>query len=412
MLVALSRAYELRFIGVGAEEFRRVLRAGVALMALVTFASYLTGAELGRSYAVELIPAIVVISLVARWGRRTWLHRQWTAGRYLQRTVLVGSASGVRATVGRLDAATNHGMMVVGACLCPDPGSVDDVDSGEVISGDLEDLDTILHTTGAGLVIVLPSALLTGEELRRLTWRLEDRGTELAICSGLTETADARLTIRPVEHWPLLQVSGARLSGPSRVVKGVFDRVSALFGLVLISPLLIGVAVAIRRSDGGSPFFCQTRVGLNGREFRIVKFRTMVVDAEARKAELAVHNESDGALFKMADDPRVTPVGRWLRRYSIDELPQLINVLRGEMSLVGPRPPLPQEVATYGSDMRRRLLVKPGMTGLWQVSGRSRLSWAQTETLDLRYVENWSLGFDLLILWRTARAVLVGAGAY
>jgi lipopolysaccharide/colanic/teichoic acid biosynthesis glycosyltransferase len=235
---------------------------------------------------------------------------------------------------------------------------------------------------------------------------------DLAVCAGLTEITASRLTTRSTGYLPMLAVSPARLSGPARAVKGAFDRIAAGLGLLVIWPFLAAVAVRIWVHDRHNPFFCQTRVGLNGREFRMVKFRTMVPDAEARKAALLACNESDGVLFKMADDPRVTACGGWLRRHSVDELPQLLNVLRGDMSLVGPRPPLPEEVAAYGPDMRRRLLVKPGMTGLWQISGRSALGWARSEQLDIRYVENWSLGSDLGILCRTVRAVAGGGGAY
>ena len=190
-------------------------------------------------------------------------------------------------------------------------------------------------------------------------------------------------------------------------------RKGALLALAILAPVALGVAVAVRVTSRGPVFFRQVRVGRNGRTFKMVKFRSMYVDAEARRAELEARNvNADGVLFKVRDDPRITPVGRVIRKYSLDELPQLFNVLSGRMSLVGPRPPLPAEVAKYGDDMRRRLLVKPGITGLWQISGRNDLSWEETKQLDLRYVENWSLGADLLILWKTPSAVARASGAY
>jgi exopolysaccharide biosynthesis polyprenyl glycosylphosphotransferase len=192
----------------------------------------------------------------------------------------------------------------------------------------------------------------------------------------------------------------------------VLDRTLALLLLVLICPLLLVVAAAVKCTSRGPVFFKQHRVGRGQREFLLWKFRTMTADAEAQRARLEALNEHDGPLFKMRSDPRVTPVGRLLRRWSIDELPQLLNVVRGDMSLVGPRPPLPSEVAGYSTDVRRRLLVKPGVTGLWQVSGRSDLSWEETVRLDLHYVENWSVAFDFLILWKTLGAVFRGRGAY
>jgi exopolysaccharide biosynthesis polyprenyl glycosylphosphotransferase len=408
-LVAMNRAYEHRFIGVGTEEFARVLRSGVTLMALVAFASYATKAEFARGYVLVAIPILVMLGMLGRCAQRAWLHQQRLHGRCVQRTLLVGSAPDVRWNVQRLGRDSTHGMLTVGACVS---AGIAGSDIGVPVLGDLSDIESAVLTTGADTVTVLSSALLSGADLRRLAWRLEPTGAELVVCSGLTEVAGGRITIRPTAHSPLLQVARARFSGPSRVAKGIMDCGAAWIGLVLLAPLLAVIATWIWSADRGAPLFRQKRVGLYGREFTLYKFRTMVPDAESRRADLLDHNEADGVLFKIARDPRVTSVGRLLRRYSIDELPQLINVVRGEMSLVGPRPPLAREVQEYGSDMRRRLLVKPGLTGLWQVSGRSDLSWAESECLDLRYVENWSLGLDLHILWRTARAVFGGSGAY
>ncbi|GAA0621822.1 sugar transferase [Sporichthya brevicatena] len=411
LLVTVSRAYEHRFIGVGTEACRRVFHAGVGMMATVAFVSYAFKAQISRGWVVMAIPGAVALSLLGRAAQRAWLNRQRASDRCVQRTLLIGSPSAVRWTLDRLRADKTHGMDVVGACLSEgDPSDL--FDTGLQAYGDLNDIVDAVAKSDAEVVTVLASARLDGDDLRRLSWRLEALGTELVVCSGLTEISGARVTIRSAGHSPMLQVAHARLSGPSRVIKGVFDRVGALVGIVLISPIVVPVALAVWAQDRKNPFFRQTRVGLNGREFRMWKLRTMCVDAEERKAELLPLNEADGALFKIADDPRITPIGKWLRKYSIDELPQLINVLRGEMSLVGPRPPLPDEVNTYGHDMRRRLLVKPGMTGLWQVSGRSQLSWVETEQLDIRYVENWSLTYDLAILWRTVRAVVAGTGAH
>jgi exopolysaccharide biosynthesis polyprenyl glycosylphosphotransferase len=253
---------------------------------------------------------------------------------------------------------------------------------------------------------------MDGAELRRLAWRLEETGTDLIVASALMDVAGPRTSIRPVAGLPLLHVEHPELVGARRVLKGAFDRCAAALALVLLSPLFLVLSVLVRAEGGGPALFTQTRVGRGGDEFTVYKFRTMVVGAEALKAMLQPRNEHEGVLFKMRRDPRVTPVGAWLRRYSLDELPQLVNVVRGEMSLVGPRPPLPEEVARYGDDVRRRLVVKPGMTGLWQVSGRSDLSWEESVRLDLRYVENWSLTLDVQILWKTWSAVIRGAGAY
>jgi exopolysaccharide biosynthesis polyprenyl glycosylphosphotransferase len=261
-------------------------------------------------------------------------------------------------------------------------------------------------------VIVLSCPELDGHALRRLAWRLERDEVDLIVASALVDVAGDRTTIRPVDGLPMLHVEHPRLGGAARVVKEIVDRVGAASLIVLMSPLLLTLAVCIRRESPGPVLFRQVRVGRDGQQFLMYKFRSMRLDAEARLAEIQHLNEYDGVLFKVRNDPRVTPVGRWLRRLSLDELPQLFNVLRGHMSLVGPRPPLPEEVAAYPDDVRRRLAVKPGMTGLWQVSGRSDLPWEEAVRLDLRYVENWSLSLDLVIMMRTVSAVTRSSGAY
>jgi exopolysaccharide biosynthesis polyprenyl glycosylphosphotransferase len=224
--------------------------------------------------------------------------------------------------------------------------------------------------------------------------------------------AGPRTTVRPTAGLTLLHVDHPQLSGPRQVVKDLFDRSAAAGGLIMLSPVLVAIALAIRLSDHGPALFIQTRVGRSGEPFKIYKFRTMVVDAEARLAEIREKNESGGVLFKIRKDPRVTSIGTHLRKWSLDELPQLINVLRGEMSLVGPRPALPEEAARYADHVRRRLIVKPGLTGMWQVNGRSDLSWEESVRLDLRYVENWSFALDLQILWKTFSVIFRGSGAY
>jgi exopolysaccharide biosynthesis polyprenyl glycosylphosphotransferase len=261
-------------------------------------------------------------------------------------------------------------------------------------------------------VAVLPSPELDGAALRRLGWDLERTRADLLLAPAVTEIAGPRVRIRPVCGLSLRQMERPELRGVRRLAKGAFDRVGAALGILLILPVLVAVAVSVKVTSRGPIFFCQERVGRDGRIFPMVKFRSMEVDAELRLEALAAENEGNGVLFKIRHDPRVTRVGRFLRRYSIDELPQLFNVLRGHMSLVGPRPPLPAEVGHFGADMHRRFVVKPGLTGLWQVSGRSNLSYDESVRIDIHYVEHWSLLLDLMILWRTVGAVLRGDGAY
>ncbi len=196
-----------------------------------------------------------------------------------------------------------------------------------------------------------------------------------------------------------------------RLVKGLIDRLGAALLLLVLAPVMFVLAIAVR-SDGGPIFYRQDRVGKAGKPFPMIKFRSMVVNADQYQPELVESNQGSGPLFKLHQDPRVTRMGTFLRKYSLDELPQLFNVLSGSMSLVGPRPPLPEEVASYSRDAQRKLLVKPGLTGLWQISGRSDLSWEESVRLDLRYVENWTLALDILIVWKTIGAVVRGTGAY
>jgi exopolysaccharide biosynthesis polyprenyl glycosylphosphotransferase len=299
--------------------------------------------------------------------------------------------------------------MVVGACI--DRTRATEVEGVPVVGNSTSIIDA-LRTTGADTVAVGAWSDLTQAGLRRLSWELEGSGVDLVVAPALTDVAGPRIHIRPVSGLPLLHVEEPEFSGVRRLLKGSVDRGGAIAALVVLLPLFLALAVWVRLSSRGPALFRQERIGTDGKPFTMYKFRSMYVDAEQRLADLRALNEGDGVLFKMKDDPRITPAGKWLRRFSLDELPQLINVAIGTMSLVGPRPPLQSEVSQYENDVRRRLLVKPGLTGLWQISGRSDLSWEESVRLDLHYVENWSLALDLVILWKTAFAVLSRKGAY
>ncbi|MFC0528169.1 sugar transferase [Phytohabitans kaempferiae] len=406
--LALHRTYEGRFLYVGTEEYQRVIRSGLSLIAAAAVVSYALDLPTARLYVLVALPAATVAALVVRFAARKRLHRARERGECLRRVIVVGHELAVVHITRQLRRERYHGLEVVGACL-PAGG---DGDVGLPVYGTFDDVADAVDAAAADTVIVLSCPELDGHALRRLAWRLERDEVDLIVASALVDVAGDRTTIRPVDGLPMLHVEHPRLEGGARVVKEVVDRVGAALLLALLSPLLLTLAVRIRRDSDGPVFFRQVRVGRDGRPFVMYKFRSMHLDAEARLAEIRHLNEHDGVLFKVRDDPRVTPVGRWLRRLSLDELPQLFNVLRGQMSLVGPRPPLPEEVAVYADDVRRRLAVKPGMTGLWQVSGRSDLPWEEAVRLDLRYVENWSLSFDLVIMARTVSAVARSAGAY
>jgi exopolysaccharide biosynthesis polyprenyl glycosylphosphotransferase len=408
--VALAGGYDARFIGVGSDEFRKVLSAGVNLTAAVAVASYAVKFEFARGYVLLSLPVLTALDLVGRHRLRKRLHKLREGGACMQRVVAVGHAPAVADLVAELRRAPYHGLQVVGACLTG--GTMLSEIAGVPVYGGLGHVTSAVGHLRADTVAVLACPELNGIRLRELAWDLERTGTDMCVAAALMDVAGPRTTIRPVAGLPLLHVDHPELAGGKQVFKGVFDKLVALTVLMLLAPLFLSVMVAIKLTDGGPVFFRQVRVGKNGHQFKVWKFRTMVVDAEQRKVDLAGLNEAAGALFKMRRDPRVTRSGVWLRRWSLDELPQLFNVLVGSMSLVGPRPALPSEAARYGDHMRRRLVVKPGITGLWQINGRSDLAWDEAVRLDLRYVENWSFALDLQILWKTSSAVFRGHGAY
>jgi exopolysaccharide biosynthesis polyprenyl glycosylphosphotransferase len=409
-IVTLAGGYDSRFIGVGTDEFRRVLNAGVTLTAAVAILSYATKTEIARGYVVIALPCLTAFDLLARFALRKRLHRLRGLGSCMRRVVAVGHARVIADLATELRRETYHGLSVVAACIAGPEGD-SEVDGIPVVGG-LGNVARVVELYDADTVAVLACPEMSGVRLRELAWELEKTDTDLCVAPALMDVAGPRTTIRPVAGLPLLHVDHPEFTGAKQVIKGAFDKILGVSALTLMAPVFICAAIAIRLADGGPALFRQTRVGRDGRAFTVYKFRTMVLDAEERKIHLVGSNEHDGVLFKIRNDPRITTVGAWLRRWSVDELPQLINVVRGDMSLVGPRPALPDEAARYGDYVRRRLAVKPGITGLWQVNGRSDLSWEESVRLDLRYVENWSLILDLQILWKTCSAVLHGSGAY
>ncbi len=409
-VVRIAGANEARILGSGPDEFRRVLNAGLFITGAIAVVSYASRSDLARGYVLISVPTTTVFSLCVRYLLRKRLHRARARGLFMSRVVVVGHAALVDDIAAMLRRDTYHGLQVVAACV------LDPTESGVVANlpaiGGIDDVPLVVRRFEADTVAVLACPEMAGNRLRQLAWDLEKTGTALCVAPALLDVAGPRTSIRAVAGLPLLYVDHPEFSGARLVLKSAFDKAVAGFGLILLAPVLTLIALTIRASDGGPAIFRQVRVGRNGEPFSVYKFRTMVPDAEDRRAGLAARNESTGPLFKIRDDPRVTKVGGWLRRYSLDETPQLLNVLAGDMSLVGPRPALPEEAARYGDHVRRRLAVKPGMTGLWQVNGRSDLSWDESVRLDLRYVENWSFMLDLQILWKTLAAVLRASGAY
>ena len=370
--VAMFGGYDPRFIGLGSEEFRRILNAAVSLTAAIAIVSYAFKLGFARGYVLIALPSLGAADTAARYAMRKRLHRRRAHGRCMRRTTAVGHAAAVADLIVQLRRDHFHGLEVVNACL-DDPAGLTYIKGVPVIGG-FPDVARVAASTGTDTVAVLACPEMDGITLRRLAWDLEKEGTDLCVAPALLDVAGPRTTIRPVAGLPLLHVDHAELSGAKRTIKSFFDMAVAAAALGIFSPLFAFITIAIVLNDGGPVLFTQTRIGKDGQPFTVHKFRTMVPDAELRKEAIATLDEGDGLLFKIRRDPRVTATGSWLRRWSLDELPQLFNVMLGEMSLVGPRPPLPSEVARYGEDVRRRLVVKPGMTGLWQVNGRSDLS--------------------------------------
>jgi exopolysaccharide biosynthesis polyprenyl glycosylphosphotransferase len=408
--VQLAGGYDARFIGVGTDEFRKVFNAGAVLISAVAILSYAAKLGLARGYVAIALPGVTILDLLVRYALRKRLHRVRRRGACMRKVVVVGHAPLVADLTRMLRRATHHGLDVVAACVAE--GAESAVIAGVPAFTGFDQVPAVVRWSEADTVAVLACPEMSGHRLRQLAWDLEKTGTDLCVAPALLDVAGPRTTIRPVAGLPLLHMDHPGFTGGKLVIKLVFDKVIAFAVLVLSAPVFGLLALAIRLSDGPPVFFEQVRVGKDGRQFVLHKFRSMVRDAEVRLAVLAESNQQRGPLFKMRNDPRVTRVGRWMRRWSLDELPQLVNVLTGDMSLVGPRPALPREAAQYGEIVRRRLAVKPGMTGLWQVNGRADLSWNESVRLDLRYVEHWSLMLDLQILWKTCSAVLRGSGAY
>lgn len=410
----LERAYDRRRAGMDAGVGRKVLGAAVLLTAGVAVGALLAGG-MTMSLLRQLIMATALaaaLTPISRAAARAWLTRAgW--GVQQRRVLLVGHAGSIAGFAEQVRPNRAPWLRIVGACLVG-PTEPEEAENLELaVHGDLGSVVDAAVTMGCDVVMILASSDLDGTTLRELSWRLSEQNVDMAIVPMLVGVAAERITVDSVDGLPLLHIRAPILSGPLRAAKEALERVSAALLLALFSPVMLGVALLVRATSPGPVLFKQTRVGLNGAEFTCLKFRTMVVDAERMREQLEHLNEkSDGVLFKIRRDPRITSAGRVLRKCSLDELPQLVNVLRGEMSLVGPRPPLPEEAAKYTDEVRRRLAVKPGLTGLWQVSGRSMLSWDESVRLDLNYVENWSPQLDAMILLRTTSAVVRGTGAF
>ncbi|MGV8881634.1 MAG: sugar transferase [Rhodoglobus sp.] len=406
-----TRGY--RVIGTGSTEYKLITDGAIRLFGLVAIIAFLFQIDFARGYILVAFPAGLLVLLLSRWIWRQWLGAQRSRGNYSSTVLLIGSEESATHLAKELIRQPAAGYRVVGACV-PSGLVADHLPGTSVpVFGNVDRLAAALDASGADTVVITSSDL-PPQRIRELSWSLEPGRQHLVVAPALTDIGGPRIHTRPVAGLPLIHVEIPRYEGFKRFTKRGFDIVGSGFLIVVISPILLAIALIVRLSTPGDLLFRQSRMGFGGTTFTMLKFRSMVQDAEARLVDLQEEKRSEGntVLFKMKNDPRITPIGRWMRRFSIDELPQLFNVFAGSMSLVGPRPPLASEVEQYEQHVHRRFLVKPGITGLWQVSGRSNLSWEDSVRLDLYYVENWSITGDIVILWRTAKAVLRKDGAY
>jgi exopolysaccharide biosynthesis polyprenyl glycosylphosphotransferase len=407
-----TRGY--RVLGTGPQEYRQVTDATVRLFGLLAIIAFLLQIDFARGYILIAFPLGLTVLIFSRWIWRIWLGAKRSDGQYSSRVLLVGSQASTVHLARALANNSSAGYLVVGACIPNNPDSNPLPGTDFPVFGDVNNLKEAMASVAADTVVVASSGQLSTQQMRELSWSLEPGRQHLVVAPSLTDIGGPRIHTRPVAGLPLIHVETPRYEGRRQFAKRAFDILGSTVLIVLLSPLLCLIALGVRLGTPGTILFRQERVGINGQNFWMLKFRSMVIDAESQLDALRDLDRSAGntVMFKMQHDPRVTPVGGFLRRFSLDELPQLFNVFAGTMSLVGPRPSLETEVKEYETHVHRRFLVKPGITGLWQVSGRSNLSWADTVRLDLFYVENWSITGDISILLRTMRAVLARDGAY
>ena len=415
--IAMFHTRSVRVIGAGIEEYRRIVSASFWTFGIIAMATLLAKIFLARGYLAVALPVGTLGLLVSRVLWRYYIASKRAHGKYQTMVLAIGDRKGVSQLAQELTRNSRDGYVVVGAGIPgygPSRGKTLLVHGREIpILGDDTHALAAISRCGADTVALTGTERFGAEGIRQLMWRLETMDVDLVVAPGVMDVAGGRLALRPVAGFPLLHVEKPQYEGAKCFQKRAFDFWFALAALIGTSPLLIASAIAIKLTSKGPVFYLSERIGRDGKPFTMIKFRTMVEDADNQVKDLLNLNESPGGmLFKIRQDPRVTSVGRVLRRFSIDELPQFINVLKQDMSVVGPRPPLMREVVKYNGDVKRRLLVKPGVTGLWQVNGRSDLPWDESVRLDLSYVDNWSMASDLLLIAKTLRAVVASDGAY
>ena len=427
LCLAFAGAYHRHVMAEGYELYTKLINAAIFTIVLASCVAFMLNLQLPRT-ALIIAPLVgLVCELVARWMMRCLLHHHRRRGECKYTTVIVGSSEGINRTLRLMRRNSALGYMPVAVCpIAPDP-RMDDayVVTNFVPDPDIEGADKLrvlsfgsrfartIERMGVQEVYIADVLSRDSKLLHAMSLAIESLGIELAISVSLADVGGHRLHLRNSAEQQVLIASLPQYRTTTYVIKRIIDIVLSAVALIVSSPIMLGVAIAIKLDDGGPVLFKQTRVGIHGKPFTMYKFRSMVTNAEEIKAKLAAESgQTNRFIFKLKDDPRITKVGKFIRKTSLDEFPQFFNVFKGDMSLVGPRPALPDEVARYGSLYSTRLLVKPGITGPWQVSGRSDLSQEQSEFLDVSYIENWSITGDLAILAKTVMVVFRGTGSY
>lgn len=408
-MLGLIDSRDFRVIGSGITEYVRVADASFRFFGIVAIIAFLLKMDVARGYLLISLPLGIVALVLERWLWRQWLLRKRKHGDYSARVLLVGprvSASQISKAMVR---DPSSGFRIVGACIPGGPASAARLSGSKIeVIGGIDDVPAALASTGADTVVITSTEELPPDKVKQISWGLEAGRQHLVLAPSIVDIAGPRIHTRPVAGLPLVHVETPKFTRGQRVVKRTMDLFLSVIGGILISPVLLVLALMVKLSSPGPVLFRQDRVGRRGREFAMLKFRSMVNNAEDLLPSLMDQRDAgNDILFKMTNDPRVTRVGRFMRKYSLDELPQIFNVIQGNMSLVGPRPPLRHEVDQYADHVHRRFLMKPGITGAWQVGGRSTLSWEDTVRLDLGYVENWTMLSDVVILFKTVKVALL-----
>jgi len=413
LMLTLFRSRDPKIVGSDNVEYQRVLNSGIVVLGLLALATMYFKVDVSRVYVTEVIAIGIMALLIARRSGRAWLNKHRKAGNYTRRVAIYGPIEEIELELQKY--AAHKDSEFEPYLTIEDKGGlvVKHIGSEQTISTDISHLAEVLAAENIELLQVVGSGPSSAKRHRTLQWALDGSEINFVVSPAITGISSSRLTTRVVAGSPLIKISPAQFTGAQYLMKSIFDFVFSLLALIVATPVMFVTAMAIKLTDGGPVFFSQTRIGLNGQEFQILKFRSMKVGAEKEFDQLAAAAgyETNSVQFKLKDDPRITEVGKFIRKTSIDEIPQFLNVLKGEMSVVGPRPHVQKEVDNYDELAARRLFVKPGVTGPWQVGGRSELTWEESVFLDVMYVETWSVGSDLIYIFKTLEMIFTRRGA-